>query len=98
MPSTRTLQPEREALATVGRGDVERGQLAHPLEPVADRVAMGEEAFGRASDVAVGVEEGFERAHQLGLVLLVVADEGRNGLVEEAAQLTRVLVAGSSSR
>ena len=67
------LEAEREALAAVGRGHVERGQLLHALEPVADRVAVGEEALGGPRDVAVGVEERLERADQLGLVLLVVA-------------------------
>ena len=37
-------------------------QLAHPLEPVADRVAVGEEPPGGLGDVAVGVQEGLERA------------------------------------
>ena len=75
MPSTRiALRPSDEALAAVGRADVEAAQLAHALEAVADRVAVGEELLGGAGDVAVGVEERLERAHQLGLVLLVVGD------------------------
>src|SRR5215212_11687790 len=34
------LQAQGEALAAVGRGDVQAGELLHALEPVADRVAV----------------------------------------------------------
>ena len=72
------LQAEAELLAAVGRGDVEAGEVAHALEPVADRVAVREEPRGGAGDVAVGVEERLERLHEVGLVLLVVGDERRD--------------------
>ena len=78
------LEAEREALAAVGRADVELGQLADAVEAVADRVAVGEEALGGPGDAAVGVEEGLERADQLGLVLVVVVDQRRDGLLVEA--------------
>ena len=42
------LQAERQLLAAVGRGDVEAGELAHALEPVADRVAVGDRAAPRS--------------------------------------------------
>src|SRR5829696_5847800 len=38
------LEAQAEPLATVARADVEGGQLAHALEPVADGVPVGEQA------------------------------------------------------
>ena len=92
MPSTRiALRPRPRPLAAVGRRDVEAAQLLHALEPVADRVAVGEELRGRLRDVAVGLEERLEREHEVGVVLLVVGDQRRDRLVVEALQLGRVL-------
>src|SRR6185312_9296045 len=54
------LQAEAELLAAVGGGDVEPGQVAYALEPIADRVSVREEALRGAGDVAVGVEERLE--------------------------------------
>src|SRR5689334_24289557 len=85
------LQAEAEALAAVGRGDVEAAQLLHALEPVADRVAVRVELLGGLRDVAVGLEERLERAYELGVVLPVVGDQGRDRLVVEALQLAGVL-------
>ena len=42
------LQTEAEALAAVGRGDVQPAEVAHALEPVADRVPVGEQARRRS--------------------------------------------------
>ena len=91
-PSTRiAFRPEAEALAAVGRVDVEAGQLLHALEPVADRVAVGEELLvGRGHRAVVG-EERLERQHQLGAVLLVVGDQRRDRVGVEALQLGRVV-------
>ena len=63
------FEAEAEALAAVAGADVEAAQLAYPVEAVADRVAVGEEAFGGPGDVAIGLEERLERAQQLGFVL-----------------------------
>src|SRR4051812_18599383 len=88
------LQPEAEPLAAVGGGDVEAGQLAYALEPVADRVPVREELLGSLGDVAVRLQERLERAHELGVVLLVVGDQGRDRLVVEALQLSGILAHG----
>src|SRR5215204_7397020 len=66
------LEPEAQALTAIGRADVETGEVAHALEPVADRVAVGVEPRGGAGDVAVALQERLERLHEVGLVLRVV--------------------------
>ena len=66
-------------------------QLLHPLEPVADRVAVGEQLVGGRGHVAVVVEVGLDRLHQVGLVLLVVGRQRGHGLVVEALELVGVL-------
>src|ERR1700761_6144261 len=85
------FEPEAELLAALGRGDVVAAELAHALQPVADRVAVGEELFGGRGDVAVVVEVGLDRGDQLGLVLLVVVGERLDRLGVEAFQLGRVV-------
>ena len=55
------LQAEAELLAAVAGADVQAGELAHALEAVVDRVAVGEQALRGAGDVAVGVEERLDR-------------------------------------
>ena len=55
------LQPEAELLAPVARADVEPAQLAHALQAVVDRVAVGEQPLRGAGDVAVGLQERLER-------------------------------------
>ena len=85
------FEAEAELLAALGRGDVVAAELAHPLQPVADRVAVGEELFGGGGDVAVVVEVGLDRRHQLGLVLLVVVGERFDRLGVEAFELARVV-------
>jgi hypothetical protein len=66
-------------------------ELADALEPVADRMAMGEQGLGGRGDVAVVVEVGLDGGDELGLVLLVVGGERGDRLVEEALELGRVL-------
>ena len=66
-------------------------ELPHPLQAVADRVAVGEELFGGGGDVAVVVEVGLDRGDQLGLVLLVVVGERLDRLGVEAFELGRVV-------
>src|SRR6202167_1887222 len=85
------LQTEAELLAAVAGADVEARELAHALEPVVDRVAVREQSLCGAGDVAVRLEKGLERAHEIGLVLLVVGDERLHGLRVEALQLAGVL-------
>ena len=85
------LQAEAELLAALGGAQVVAAELADALEPVADRVAVGEEGLGGRGDVAVVVEVGLDGGDQLGLVLLVVGGQRRDGLVEEALELGRVL-------
>ena len=73
MPSTRiAFRPSHSRSRPSVEPTSSAGQLPHALEPVADRVPVGEQPLGGAGDVAVRVQEGLERAHQLGLVLLVV--------------------------
>ena len=50
-------------------------QLLGALQPVADRVPVGEQLLGRGGDVAVVVQVGLDRLHQVGLVLVVVGDQ-----------------------
>src|SRR5690242_19953610 len=88
------LEAQRQLLAAVGGGDVQAGQLPHALEPVADRVAVGERAGGGGVHVGVAFQEGGKRAEQVGLVLLVVGDQGTYGLVVEPPQLDRVVHVG----
>src|SRR3954466_2642466 len=45
------LQAEAELLAPIGRGDVEPAEVAHALEPVADRMPVREQARGGLGDV-----------------------------------------------
>src|SRR3954451_7235787 len=59
------LEAEPEALAPVGRADVEPGEVAHALEPVAHGVAMGVELLGGSGDVAVALQERLERLHEV---------------------------------
>src|SRR6187402_65316 len=54
------LESEAQPLAAIGRADVEAGQLAHALEPVADRVPVGEELLARRRHRAVAGEECLE--------------------------------------
>src|SRR5436305_854135 len=69
------LQPERKLLAAVGRGDLEPGELSHPLEAVADRVSVRDQPGGGCIHIRVAFQERRERAEQVGLVLLVVGDQ-----------------------
>ena len=92
MPSTRIAFRPRPSFSRPSvDDDVEPGEVAHALEPVAHGVAVREQALGGAGDVAVGVEERLERLHEVGLVLLVVGDERLDRLGVEALQLDRVL-------
>ena len=92
MPSTRIAFRPRPSFSRPSVEATSRPrEVAHALEPVADRVAVGVQPRGGAGDVAVGVEERLERLHEVGLVLLVVGDERRDRLVVEALQLGRVL-------
>ncbi len=77
--------------AAVAGADVQSRQLAHALQAVVDGVAMGEQPLGGAGDVAVGLQEGLQGAHQLGLVLLVVGHQRLDRLGVEPLQLARVL-------
>src|SRR5215210_7558779 len=61
------LEPEPELLAAVRRGDVEAGEVADALEPVAHRVPVREQPLRGPGHVAVAVEIGLERLDQLGL-------------------------------
>src|SRR5215213_1750825 len=88
------LEPEAELLAPVGRGDVQPGQVAHPLEPVADRVAVREQPRGGVRDVPVTLQERLERLDQIRLVLVVVRDERLDRLGVEALELAGVLAHG----
>src|SRR2546421_3234752 len=85
------LEPEAQLLAPVARADVVAGELAYPLQAVVDRVAVREQPLRGTGDIAVGLQKGLERAHQIGLILLVVGDEGLDRLVVEALKLLRVL-------
>ena len=100
MPSTRIAFSPRLSFSRPSLElDVEAGELAHALEAVVDRVAVGEQALRGARDVAVGVEKGLQRAHQIGLVLLVVGDQRLDRLGVEALQLGGFsLIVESSSR
>src|SRR5688572_16855281 len=47
------LEAQAKLLAALGRGDVVAAEIAHALEAVADRVAMGEHRLGGGGHVAV---------------------------------------------
>src|SRR5450631_3335131 len=64
------LQTERELLAIVGSSDVQAAQLRDAVEPVADRVSVGEQARRGRRKVTVEFEVRCERRNKLGLVLL----------------------------
>src|SRR5947208_14950804 len=78
------LEAESELLAPVGGSDVEPRQLLDPLEAIANGMAVREQLLRGAGDVAVRVEEGLERAHELRVVLGVVGEQRRDRLVVEA--------------
>src|SRR5829696_10042144 len=85
------LEAQAEPLATVARADVEGGQLAHALEPVADGVPVGEQALSRPRDAPVRVEIGLEREQERRLVLLVVVGERGDRLRVETLELAGIL-------
>ncbi len=85
------LEAEAQLLAADRGGDVMPAELLRPLQPVADRVAVREQLLGGGGNVAVVVEVGLDRLHQLGLVLLVVGGERLDRLGVEPLQLPGVL-------
>ncbi len=66
-------------------------QLPNPLQPVANRVPVREQAPGRLRDVAVVLQVRLHGGHQVRLVLVVVGGERRERLLVEALQLARIL-------
>src|SRR5215212_5950169 len=71
-------------------GGVERppGQLLHPPDPVAERVAMAVELARGPLPLPVALDERLERAHQLPAVgALALLDRGEDGVAEEAQRV-----------
>ena len=69
-------------------------ELTNPLQAVVDRVPVGVQALSGPRDVAIGLQERLERAHEIGLVLLVVGGQRLDRLGIEALKLFRVLAHG----
>ena len=91
MPSTRIALSPSESFSRPSVEETSRPvELADALEPVADRVAVGDQPGGGGVDVGVAVEERRQRPEQVGLVLLVVGDQRPDGLAVEALELGRV--------
>src|SRR3954447_9056527 len=72
------LQAEAQALAVLGRGGIEPGELLNALEAVGDRVPVRVDRSRGGVHVAVVDEIGLERRDELALVLVVVARDGRD--------------------
>ena len=81
------LDPEGEALAVLALVHVEAGELADPVEAVADGVAVGEEVARGSDRRGVVLEVGGEGLDELGAVAGVVADDGLEGLAVEGFEL-----------
>src|SRR4051794_1937247 len=82
-------QPELDAVAR--RGQVAPGQLLDLADPVAQRVAVAVQAARRRLPLAVALDEGLQRAHELApVVALAALDRAEQRLTEEA-QRVRVL-------
>jgi len=91
MPSTRIAFSPRLSFSRPSLDPTSRPHSSRtPLEAVADRVAVGEEALGGAGDVAVGLEERLDRGDEVGGVLVVVGDERLHRLGVEALELRGV--------
>ena len=57
------FEPKAQFLAPVTGADVMATKVTDPFEPVTDRVAVREEPLRGASDITVGLKEGFDRQH-----------------------------------
>ena len=92
IPSTRIALSPRPSFSRPSVEKMSSPQSSlHALEPVADRVAVGEQALGGRRDVAVVLQKGLDGDPEVGLVLLVVGDQRRDRLLVEALQLAGVL-------
>src|SRR3954447_2108538 len=82
-------EPEVDA---VTRG-VQRpaGELLDAADPVAQRVPVAEQLPGRALPLAVALDEGLERAHELATVRALALLDGREDRVAEQPQRLVVL-------